>query len=278
MSIYARRYGSYDGPIEPESSRILVIAETEVRRLLAMKWVRRLILMAFTPTVFLAAMLYFGLVVKKAAGFDPFSGDIFVYHFRTATWFVAVMMAAFGAAMIAKDVVTRAFPLYFTRPVSIRSYVLGKLAAIAVPVLGVSLLPGVLLAITQWALAEDLSLLTAGVTLAKIMGASVVLAGFASTVILLMSSLGTSARYVGVGWLGLFLFLDIAYGIFKAAMGTDSPLLDLMSLRQQLYDVYDLIFRGDSDGIPALVSLCAITGFCAAALRVRILAIEAKNR
>lgn len=277
MSIYARRYSRYEGETEPAKVRFAVIADTEVRRLFQQKWVRRLIFMAWSPVVFLTGMLYIELLLKKATNVEQVSSDVFYYLFRSETWFVAIMMAAFGAGMIAKDVGGRALTLYFTRPVSVSQYLMGKLLAVMVTVLGVTLLPGIVLAVVQLLMSDPMR---GGVfldTLWRVGAWSLLVAFVSSAAILLLSALGTSTRYVGLVWLALFLFLDVARGVLESVVG-ENRLLDLISLRSLFYAFAELLFRGETAQLPAAVALLLLGAFCFAALRVRLQILERRAR
>lgn len=270
MSIYSRRYERYEGPLESASSRWLVIVETELRRLYREKWVRRLVILAWTPVLFQAARMYLILV---AGQLDEPPREVYLSLFRAEAWFVAMMLAAFGSGIIARDVSNRALTLYFTRPVNADQYLLGKLASVLTCVLAVTLLPGLLLALAQLMMSNSASWTEFASVAARVTGASLIGGMLVSTLILLLSSLGTSARYVGVTWLALFVFLAIGRGILVGILGP-IPALDLMSIERLFVATAEYLITGDTDQLRAMVASLLLSAFFLVALRVRIRALE----
>ena len=277
MSIYSRRYSRYEGPIEPQKTRFAVIADTEVRRLFQQKWVRRLIYMAMSPVLGFIVYLYFQLMVQKLMNTEQLSSDVLLWLFQTETWFVVIMMAAFGSGMIARDVGGRALTLYFTRPLGVMQYLGGKLLAVMVPVLAVTLVPGILLALSQLLMSDPMQVGAFVDAVWRVAAWSLLVSFVLSTVILLLSALGMSSRYVGLVWLALFVFLDIAHGVLSSVAG-NSKLLDLMSIKTLCYAYAELLFRHDGSQLPALVALVLLGAFAFVALRARLGVLEQRAR
>jgi len=273
VSIYQSRYERYDGPIEPASTRFLVIAETELRRLYKEKWVRRLFLMAWAPVLFLAARLYLQLVVGEALGDDSTPDDVFLMLFKAEAWFVAIMLAAFGSSMIARDVTNRSLTLYFTRPLDVDQYLWGKLLGVLITVLGVTFVPAMLLAVAQLLMSKEAAFGHFLDMSWRIAAASLVAGSLVSTLILLLSSLGRSPRYVGVAWLGIFVFLTIARGVLVKVLGP-YELLDLISIQHLFVQTGECVLMGDSEQLSALIASVLLSGFFYVALRVRLQSLE----
>jgi ABC-type transport system involved in multi-copper enzyme maturation permease subunit len=279
MSIHSRRYQRYDGPIEPMSRRFLVITETETRRLWSEKWVRRLFIMAWVPVIYFASLLYLRLVVEQMSGVDALSGltgDVFLGLFKVETWSIAVLFAAFGSSMINRDVSSKALTLYFTRPLNVDHYLWGKLLTLIIVAASVTFVPATLLAIAQLALSVEPSLLHFADIMWRVAATTVVTALLASTVLLLMSSLAPSSRFVGFLWLAAFILLEATRGILRQVLGP-SPYLDLISIRRLFDGSSEFLIGGDFDRLPALVAALAVSGFCFFALRLRLKALEDKH-
>lgn len=273
MSIYSRRYQRYDGPIEGPRSRFLAIAEVELRRLAKEKWARRLMLMAWLPVGYFAIMLYIINVVKAATNVELGGRSLFQALFSTELVFVSVMLAAFGASMISRDIESKALTLYFTRPVDAAQYHWGKLVATASLVLVVTLAPGLLLAVAQGAVEESFSIVTFVDTLWRIVLCSGAMAFAASNLILLLSSTGWSSRYVGATWLGLFTLLEVARNALYHVFG-GSPLLDLISIGRLFTGAVSFLFGGHQEDLPALIALIVFGGAFFILLRIRLIALE----
>lgn len=273
MSIYRRHYAPYDGPMEAPGNRYLVIAETELRRLLKEKWVRRLLIMAWLPVVGHAVYIYFAMVLKSITGFEVLSGNTSMWFFRFQVWFVAIMMAAFGSGIICKDVSDRALTLYFTRPLNVDQYLWGKFLAVASTILAVTLVPGVMLAIMQWALSESIGLWTFLDMTWRIAAVSALGTFLYTSIILLLSSLGSSSRGVGLVWLALFVFLDVGRALVTSLIG-DHPLFDIISLRRLFEATAEVLLVGNMNKLPAVIAVCLLSVFVFVALRMRLQQLE----
>ena len=271
--LYRRRYVRYDGPIEPARTRYTVIAETELKQLLREKWVRRLLIMAWLPVVGFAVYIYFGLVVKAITGFEVLTGNTTMMFFRYEVWFVAIMMAAFGSGMICRDLSSKALTLYFTRPLNVDQYLWGKFLAVASTILAVTLVPGVMLAIMQWALSESIGLWTFLDMTWRIAAVSALGTFLYTSIILLLSSLGSSSRGVGLVWLALFVFLDVGRALVTSLIG-DHPLFDIISLRRLFEATAEVLLVGNMNKLPAVIAVCLLSVFVFVALRMRLQQLE----
>ena len=274
--LYRRRYVRYDGPIEPARTRYTVIAETELKRLLREKWVRRLLIMAWLPVVGFAVYIYFGLVVKAITGFEVLTGNTTMMFFRYEVWFVAIMMAAFGSGMICRDLSSKALTLYFTRPLNVDQYLWGKLTAIAIPCLGVTLLPGMLLVIVQYSLSQHVSALDMVDMTWRVAACSALVTFLYCAAILLLSSLIRTSRFVGLIWLGLFVFMEIARALLVRFLG-DTPLLDVISLRRLFEGTAEALLTGNAERVPAVIAVVLLSVFVFVALRLRLQQLEREH-
>ena len=269
MSIFNARYERYKGPLLSTRTRFLVITGTEIRRLWKEKWVRRFFILASMPVIGFAIQLFVAARTGTSVDADRMYTNLFTFE----AFFVALMMAAFGASMIARDVNNRALTLYFTRPLDVDQYLWGKLTAAAAAILGVTLAPGLFLALARMSLSPGADLATFAWDAVRLAGVSAVNALLVGTLILLLSSLIRSPRYVGFTWLGLFLFLEIARGVLTGVLGPD-PLLDLMSIWQIFVKTADYVFIDNSEHVTALVASLVYSAFFYLALRLRIAALE----
>ncbi|HIA02088.1 MAG TPA: hypothetical protein EYN06_01705 [Myxococcales bacterium] len=273
MSIHLAKYTRYEGPLESENSRFTVIASTELKRLLKQKWVRRFLMLSFTPLVVLTVFLYVAAVMKAETGFDVLSNSIYIYFFHSQTWFIAIMMAAFGADLISKDIADRALCLYFTRSLDHMQYLWGKLVALGTLVLAVTLIPGLLLSIIHFGLIEDTDFIHFLNRSGRVILCSAALAFMATSIILMLSSLGTRSRIIGIGWLAIFFFLDFARAILINAVG-ENPIVDLMSIRHLMYAMPEFVFAVEGSVAAPTIALVLLSICCFVALKFRIQSLE----
>jgi ABC-type transport system involved in multi-copper enzyme maturation permease subunit len=153
----------------------------------------------------------------------------------------AILLAVVGAGLVADDRRTHAFELYFSRPLSGRDYVVGKLlVAAAVPVATI-VVPFVLLfalavGIAPHGLADALWPLFLPGMLAAVLAAAV-LAG----TIVGASAIGERARTVGVAYvLGLVVLGGLADGLSESGhrwAGYLGPLRDVQTVSDALLRV-----------------------------------------
>jgi ABC-type transport system involved in multi-copper enzyme maturation permease subunit len=143
----------------------------------------------------------------------------FLFLFKGELFWVFIVTALSGPGLIADDIKARALPIYFARPVTPFTYLLGKwlvvaffasLAILMSNLLG--LIFGVIVTggLATWGqtirLGVDLLLCGVGVTL------------FAGVLMLALSSVSSDKRYVTVGWLAVGVLPMMAQGILYESL------------------------------------------------------------
>ena len=156
-------------------------------------------------------------------------------------YMTAILLAVVGAGLVADDRRTRAFELYFSRPLSGRDYILGKLlVAITVPVATI-VVPFVFL----WALAIGIAPQGLASELWPLLGPGLLAAVLAAAVlagtILGASAIGERARTVGVAYvLGFVVLGALADGLSESGhrwAGYLGPLRDVQTVSDALLRV-----------------------------------------
>jgi ABC-type transport system involved in multi-copper enzyme maturation permease subunit len=173
-----------------------------------------------------------------------------VHEFRDALWrssfllmikaqmfWVLIVVARVGAGLISKDLKARALPIYFAKPLTPLTYLLGKWGVIASFIALIMLIPNLLAlalgtAITggpgSWGKIASMAggLLISGTVVCVVAGA----------VILALSSLSSDQRYVTVGWVAVCLLSIIAQEIINDALPAESSntWLRAISLRDNI--------------------------------------------
>lgn len=161
MPIHDLGYRRWQGTLTPPILRFIVIAEAGMALAWRNRWVRRLVLVAWLPALYFAAgflLLEQGLAhqteAELASGFlgqfpqaqavlegvangDPLEARhhgwswLLLTFLRYPQGFVMVLLVGLVApGLIAKDVQSKAFLLYFSRPLSRLEYVLGKFSVL----------------------------------------------------------------------------------------------------------------------------------------------------
>lgn len=173
--------------------------------------------------------------------------SVFVLMIKFQLVLALLVVARVGPALIANDLKARALPIYFARPVTPLTYVLGKWMVAAAFVGLVVLVPNLLSLILGVLFTEGLQ--SWGQTLG--LGLDLVICGlgmmlFGGVVILALSSLTSDSRYVTVGWLAVCLLPTMAQSIVTASvdaaratglLGSISLWDDIIVLTEWLFDM-----------------------------------------
>lgn len=306
MPIHDLGYRKWDGKPSPHVMRWAVIAGTGIRLAWRGHWLRRMLLVSWLPVVAMGVFLFIyenatsspmrREALLKTAQSTPFGRDLKLSENATAEetrhdvweWALLVLfrypqvvamlfvVGLIAPTLISRDMQSRAFLLYFSRPIERADYLIGKsvvvwfylamittLPAMALYVLGVSLSPDLSVVWHTW----DLPL--------RICGASIWLMLPTTAVALCFSSLTTESRYAAFAWVAVWVLGWVAYGILGPL--DSGSILDsqwsLLSLYHTLGRVQSWIFgveKNFSDVAPSITVLILVTGGATTLLMQRI--------
>lgn len=163
----------------------------------------------------------------------------FYYFFAYTQSFLSMIAVAIaGPPLIAKDLRSKAFLVYFSKPVQPWQYLLGKLATVAFFVFSLTLFPALLLYLVGIALSPSLGTGLATLPIVgRIVAASLGIAIPTALVVLVLSSLTTSRRIATFAWLAVWIFGEIAFRVLTLGVNFDGefrapPWAALLSLRE----------------------------------------------
>ncbi len=145
--------------------------------------------------------------------------SVFFVMAKAQLFYLLIVIARLGPGLIADDLKSNALPIYFARPITPLTYLLGKWATIAAFIAAGMLLPNLLslligtlitggLQTTQQTLALGWYLTVAGV-LVMVVGGVLILA---------LSSFTADKRYVTVAWLALVLLPAVAQQVINESV------------------------------------------------------------
>jgi len=147
-----------------------------------------------------------------------------------------------GAGLIANDRRANALQIYLSKPLTRVEYVLGKLAILVAFLLLVTWMPAVLLLVVQVMFAGSFAFLLENVTLfPAITLFSFVQVLTVSSVMLALSSLSSSSRYVGILYAALVFFTQGIYGVLFVV--TRDSRWSWISVPSDLAQLGDAMFR-----------------------------------
>lgn len=157
-------------------------------------------------------------------------------------FFVFVITVWVGAGLIANDKRANALQIYLSKPLGRVEYIAGKLAILAVFLLGVTLAPALLLLILQVLFTGSFSFLRQNFYLfPAVIVFSFLQVLLASFTMLALSSISKSSRYVAILYAGVIFFSDAVYGLVYLITG--SSRMSWLSLPGNLRQIGDVVFR-----------------------------------
>ena len=276
MPIHDQGYRRYQGSRLPHGRAWAVIAKTGIRSLLKTRVFLGLLVFSWLPFLVRAVQIYASVNLPQLAALAPTPQMFrdFMGFQETFLFFITVYV---GAGLIANDRRANALQIYLSKPLSRFEYVAGKLAVLATFLLLVSWVPAVVLLIVQVMFSGSFDFFTANLhLLPAITVFSLVQCLVASIVMLALSSLSKSSRYVGVLYAGIIFFTQAMYGVLRGI--TRSTAFSWISIPLDLSQIGDFVFRLPqqySTPVPvAVLIVAAIVGLSIVVLERRVRGIE----
>jgi ABC-2 type transport system permease protein len=251
MPIHDLGYRTWQGPLVPQAGRFWVIAQTGIRMAWRNAWLRRLLFFSWLPAVYFAGLIVVYdrfLALKIHARELPFPQWIPLSENRYQVWVcmlyvffrfpqtivLLLVVGQIAPPLVAQDVRTKAFLLYFSRPLARIEYLLGKMAVLWFYLLLISAVPGLALYLIAIFLSPDLSVVAATWDLPlRIVLASAVPVIAISAVALALSSLTSETRYAMFAWFAFWLVGWATWALLSVNL-PDSPHAE----RWKLFSMY----------------------------------------
>lgn len=241
MPIHDQSYRRYAGNRESAGTAWMVIARSGILTIARKRLFIGLLLMAWIPFVVFAVTAYlnanfpqFTILAMTAQRFRDFLG--------WQNFFVFVITVWVGAGLVANDKRANALQIYLSKPLTRTEYIAGKLVILSTFLLLVTWVPAVLLLLLNMAFAGNLTFLRENLYLFPAVtvytGLQVLVSGF---MMLALSSMTKSSRYVAILYAGVYFFSHAVYGVIYAVTGSSK--LSWVSLQGNLDQVGDLVFR-----------------------------------
>jgi ABC-2 type transport system permease protein len=317
MPLHNLSYRPWKGKLVPRFLVWWSIAETGANLAFTSRWFRRLLLLAWLPIAYLGFGLYVfemsaeepGLrdvavgFLRNLAGDEQGGswlsrlqrGDIaeqirndrhLVWKLLLYTFFrypqaivMVVMVGMLAPPLIARDLRSRAYLLYFSRPIHIWEYIAGKAFVVLKYLIVITALPAFLLYLVGLAVAQDpLAISHTWDLPLRILGATLLLTVPTTLLALAISATFTEVRYGIFAWFGIWIVGWVIYAnsaISQYASGDPivSSKLSLFSLFHVLGNVQSWCFNVRHDAtlvLPSLAILGMISGFSTYVLYRRV--------
>jgi len=203
------------------------------------------------------------------------SSLILILFRRSQPFLLIPIVAVIAPPMISQDFRSRAFLLYFSRPLTKVQYIAGKAATISVYLLFVTMFPALLLYFVGVLLSPDISVLYATWDLPlRVILASLMIVIPCTALSLMLSSLTTESRYASFAWFAIWIFGHLTYVVIRGvASPGDSSMVQSLSLYETFNDLSSWILDpklGVTQVETRFILLAVLTAVCTAVLYRRV--------
>ncbi|MFO7301969.1 MAG: ABC transporter permease subunit [Acidobacteriota bacterium] len=266
--VHDQSYRRYTGARRPIGRAWIVILRTTLGALFARRPLIGLLLLSWVPFLVRTVQIYVVESYPQAVevlAVSPRTFRDFIDFQGLFAFFVTIYA---GSGLIAGDRRVNALQIYLSKPLLRTEYIAGKLGALMVCLALVTLVPAVMLLIMQVLMAGNLALHRAAPgLLPAVLLASMLRIVVPAMVMVALSSLSTSSRYVAVMYAGLLFVSEALYGVVARATG--STRVAWLSLPRNLDVVTDAIFRLPSQhDAPVVLSALVLIAFVVASIVV----------
>jgi ABC-2 type transport system permease protein len=239
MPVFDQGYQHWSGELSGHMWRWLAITRHGLRIAMTGRLLRLVLLLAWLPAIALVFVLcLWGLLERSSDLVLPFSPVLSFLDaamlaeprpFRGEVWtlaysfflgielpFAMILILLVGPNLISQDLRYNALPLYFSRPLRRSDYFLGKLGVIVALLAMVMIVPSLVAYVLGLLFSLDITILrdTFSILLASIVY-GLVIAVSGGFLILALSSLSRSSRYVALFWLGIWLVSGTVSGVLE---------------------------------------------------------------
>lgn len=260
MPIHDLGYRAWSGKQSSDKLRFWVLAATGIRVVGRNTWLRRVLLAAWLPTFALAAIIFgyermlenreFALSTSEIRetmlgelGGELQDGDVVIEALtkkelqdgRHLMWswllctylrlpqavMAMLVIGMIAPPLISRDVRTRAFLMYFSKPVGRLEYIVGKMLIVGAYLMFITTVPALGCYLFSVALSSDLYVLLETWDLPfRILFASIIFIVPSVSVALMFSSLTSESRFAAFAWFAFwglgFIAWNVTYGVMSS--------------------------------------------------------------
>jgi ABC-2 type transport system permease protein len=237
----------------------MVIARHGILTILRKRLFVGLLLLALIRFLYYAVRIYISANYPQMA-IVSMTAESFCDFLDGQGFFVFVITVWVGAGLIANDKRANALQIYLSKPLTRTEYIAGKAVVLTAFLLLVTWLPAVLLLALQVAFSGSLTFLRQNLYLFPAVTVFALLQVFVSAFLMLaLSSMSKSSRFVAVLYAGAYYFSQAMYGV--TYLMTRSSRFAWISLPDNLTQVGFLAFRlHQKYSPPPLVSVGVLFG------------------
>lgn len=242
MPIHDLSYQHWAGDWTSHPYRWWVITRQGIIQLAKKRSFLVLLFLALIPFLVRCVILY-GAVVMNRISFIRIDAKFFEAFLSQQLFFTFIIAIYSGAGLIANDHKANALQIYFSKAITRRDYLIGKLGVVVFFVSLPTLVPGLLLFLIATIFHSDLEFLRQySWVVLSILGYALLIILANSMVILALSSLSRSSRFAGIFFAAVIFFSQILFGILSLLLRTTS--VSWVSIPDDLTEIGDVLFRG----------------------------------
>lgn len=276
MPIHDQGYRRYGGRKEPNGRTWWVIARAGIVERLRERRFLALLIVAWAPFIVRAVQMYVSANFSQASFLAP-SPETFREFLDQQSIFIFFVTIYVGSGLIANDRRANALQIYLSKPLTRVEYIAGKLVTLLVFLTAVTWVPAILLLLLQMMFAGSTAFIRANLFLFPAItvftAVQVLVPAF---VMLALSSLSKSRRFVAIMFAGIIFFTSAMYQALRGITG--SRAWAWMSPEDVLDVIAAVTFRSaGTPSIPmpaALLVVAALVGASIWILERRVRAVE----
>jgi len=275
--VHDQSYRRYAGVKQPAGRAWWVILRTGIRALAGRKVFIALLITAWLPFLVRTVQIYLVATYPDASRVVPVDMRLFerFIEFQALPAFFITVYA--GSGLIASDRRARALQVYLSKPLLRMEYIAGKLGILVFYLTFTLIVPSLLLIVMQVILSGSFSFVRNNPTVVPaVFVLSTLRVLVPSFVIVGLSALSTSPRYVAIMYTGLLFVSEALYGVLAFVTGSTRPAW--LSFGGNFDVVGDAIFgqtpRYETPVVVSVLVLAALVTLSMSVLERRVRGVE----
>jgi ABC-type transport system involved in multi-copper enzyme maturation permease subunit len=267
MPIHDQSYRHYGGGRALPGRSWTVIAWAGIMTMIRKRVFIGLLLISMAPFIVVAGRAWVAANYPQMSMLAP-SAETFRQYLEWQGFFIFLITVWAGAGLIANDRRANALQIYLSKPLMRSEYIAGKLAVLFGFLMLITFVPAMLLLLLKVAFDGNFTFLKDNLFLIPaITVGSLIQVSVAAFLMLALSSLSKSARYVGILYVGITFFTSAIYAVLYAITG--SSRIAWISINNNVLQVVDVVFRlKPRYAVPWQVSLLVIIAVIAVSISI----------
>jgi len=245
MPLHDPGYKHWSGNWTTHPYRWWVVTKQGIRLLIKRRLFVSLMIVSYLPFLVCAVMIYLSSSVGGYVGSLRITPAFFETFLSIERYFVFFISIYAGAGLISNDLRANALQIYFSKPITRRDYILGKLGTIVFFLALPTLVPAVLLYLLSILFQASFGIPPESlVLLAAILGYSLLIIFTNSLIMIGFSSLCKSSRFAGLSFAALFFFSQVLSTVLSLVLR--DPRIGWIGLENNVRRLGDVLFRAES--------------------------------